>query len=220
MPTTFSTEHILYTIQGRSPGGEKWSIGLRTGAVSPPTEANLDLLAAMVANHFQNMISTGTDGIQARNPTTWFFDSVTGRHVTELGITDVLGSPQVFTTQGQAATQYQPDQIAVAVSLLTAKPGRSGRGRVYLPVLSIAGIVNSRLTTAQAQAFATDFAVFLDAIKSDTTVGVGPFPICIQSRKGPGVPPPVNRVQVGDVFDTQRRRRDKLVENYASADVV
>jgi hypothetical protein len=219
MPTSFQTEHILYTIAGKLPGGETWSIGLRTGAVAIPTTAQLDALASNVATLFQACISSGTDGIQARNPTTWTFESVTARHVTAAGLTDRLGNPQIATTAGGSATQYQPDQIAVVFTLLSATPGRSGKGRVYIPVLSIAGIVASRLTFAQISDFADTFALFLGGISIMTGGGIGPFPICVQSRLGPGVPSQVTAVSVGDVMDTQRRRRDKLVENRVSMPV-
>lgn len=221
MPTTFSTEHILDTISGNLPGGEVWSIGLRTAEATGVDSEYLSARADSVWNAFQAQAATAPYGFLRQNPPTVTLEQVVSRHVTELGVTDVLGSPYVTSNAGYGATQYQPDQIAIAVTLTTPKAGRSGKGRVYLPICGVAGLVNSRLSTLQAQGLADTMAAFIQAVgRLPPDRGFGPFRYCVQSRKGAGVPAPITGVAVGDVFDTQRRRRDKLREAYSTSMVV
>lgn len=111
-------------------------------------------------------------------------------------------------------------QDACVVSLRTSTPGARGRGRVYMPALgaalnaefALAGPLPASVAAGAAALFklvgdqvnaewaANSFAVTTElAVRSVTDH---------QCRK-------VERLQVGSALDTQRRRRDRLVESYA-----
>ena len=63
----------------------------------------------------------------------------------------------------------------------------------------------------------TAAGVFLSAVNDITNTGSDPGLISIMSSKGAGTTKGVTTVAVGNVVDTQRRRRNRLTENYGTA---
>lgn len=101
-----------------------------------------------------------------------------------------------------------PPQIATVVSIESGVPGRSNRGRSYLPPLANAVLqANSQLASSACTQLANSFAAMLTSMNAvtdpDCTVVIG------SSTKGATVP--VNAVRVDSILDTQRRRRNKIV---------
>lgn len=116
-----------------------------------------------------------------------------------------------------------PPQTAVVLSLRSDVPSGRGRGRLYLPAMG--GSISAstyRLTSPVLQTLANDSATFLRGIQDAIKSGVNPAPavgtiqLCVVSKTA-GSRVDINRIQVGDVVDTQRRRRDRLAEAYVSA---
>lgn len=214
MATPFSSAHILYTFSGGMPGGDIWNFGLRTAAVSTVSEEDLFAMAGQAGQDFISATTAAPNGLFRLNPTTLTFTSVVARHVTALGVTDVQGAAANFSQAGYAAGQLQPNQTALVATLLTPKAGRSGKGRIYLPMLALGGLLDDRMTGATQSDLAQQMSGFLSAMNQISTPTAGPFRIAVQSRKGAGIPAPVTGVSIGDVLDTQRRRRNKVKENY------
>jgi hypothetical protein len=110
-----------------------------------------------------------------------------------------------------------PLQNAAVVSLRTNTPGASGRGRLYWPVPGLAVASNTRIATADVTSILGSLKTYLvdirDSLSSNfPTIG---FNLAVRSKTTHSTPHVV-RIQMGDVIDTQRRRRDKLVEAYSS----
>lgn len=123
-------------------------------------------------------------------------------------------APDAPITGNGAATK--PFQIALVCSLLTARVGRSYRGRLYLPALGAqfaSGTV--RVDPQSAGAVASEMADFLDGVVA-AWPGASPIASAIVSQTR-DVITRVTSVRVGDVLDTQRRRRDALAEVYQSS---
>jgi hypothetical protein len=91
------------------------------------------------------------------------------------------------------------------VSLRTAQLNRAGRGRFYAPSLGVDQVAGGRMTTAAQTALADGFAQLLAGI---TDAGNR----IVIYHKATADFDTVVRLDVGDVIDTQRRRRNKLVE--------
>jgi hypothetical protein len=109
---------------------------------------------------------------------------------------------------GNPVSANLPTQCAVVVSLKTASSGPRFRGRMYMPPFTAASLTtDGRLLTATRDSLATAAAAWLTSIKA-TTPGWVPV---VYSRTG-GSTTAVTAVAVGDVIDTQRRRRADLVE--------
>lgn len=108
-------------------------------------------------------------------------------------------------------------QTSLVFSLLTGRAGRSYRGRIYWPALGAVIEADGRVQTSRIQNAANQMAEFL---KDAGRRGGG------QPDVDPGVYSstldvwtPIESVEVGNVLDTQRRRRDSLIEARVSAEI-
>lgn len=115
-----------------------------------------------------------------------------------------------------------PSTCAVVLSLRTDSPGASGRGRLYWPAMG-GQIGNTlRLSSPAPAAVATAAAEYLNGVQEAMEAAAVALPpwstlrLAVRS-KTKKTTPHVVRVQVGDVIDTQRRRRDALPENYSTS---
>lgn len=131
----------------------------------------------------------------------------------------LIGISIQASTSPQAGTlaNTMPPQSALVCSLRTNTAGGSGRGRLYWPLL--VGTLNSagRVTTPLNSTFAGDMKSYLLGIRSDLAAAfplIG-FDLAVRSKTTHSTPH-VTRIQVGNVVDTQRRRRDSLPESYAT----
>jgi hypothetical protein len=113
---------------------------------------------------------------------------------------------------GASTGEMLPFQCATAVSLRTTFATRSGRGRFFLPPLAVTAVAGGRLATA-AQTLILGQAV--DMMSTLSTTGAAPV---VYSRVQHIIQAVVS-IDVGDVIDTQRRRRNKLVEERLSSPI-
>lgn len=184
--------------------GETFSFGVHVDG--PPDGVN-DALAAWV-------VAVGL---------LWSHDSGAGNtlasHIsTTIGIDDVSAAEldpftgkqteKVMTSAAHAGTSTTgplPHSVALVVSLRTALATRKGRGRFYLPPLDLDSTNAGRVLGAAVTAAVNGAAIMLN------TLGDAGFIPVIYHRADQTFTS-VIRVDVGDVFDDQRRRRNKLVE--------
>lgn len=117
---------------------------------------------------------------------------------------------------GNASPPQLPPETAVCVSLLTGTPGRSHRGRFYLPAPVAANMLanDGRLATGNQDVFVSWAAAFIGGV-NDVVAGLN---VVVWSRKL-GQTFPVTYVQVGDQFDTQNRRQNSAPETYKGSAV-
>lgn len=105
-----------------------------------------------------------------------------------------------------------PPQCSLVVSLMTSVPGRRTRGRFYWPNLTSTISADLRRSGNPTTAtLATAFGLAIEdwgLAATDATL----VPVVV-SAAGGGRVTTVTSLSVGDVIDTQRRRRDALVEN-------
>lgn len=222
--TTFMAypNHNLLTIFGDLFDGddsvEEWSINLRlcgslTTAADP--EEN-DALAAVISSWF-----TGSP-----------MDTITHSGIRLVGFKhNAIGSngrfetpeePNTYTYTTPVAgyagnTPNLPPQVALVVSLMTPKVGKSYRGRVYLPCGG--GLVQNRFFVASSTpgTIAAAFADFIDGINTVTESANGTKVSIVSSK---GFYTPVTGVRVGNVYDVQRRRAKGLYQTYSTTEAV
>lgn len=106
---------------------------------------------------------------------------------------------------GVATDEQLPPQVAVVVSLRTQLANRAGRGRFYLPAMATNAIAAGRLDTAAQTVVRNSAQRLFNSLRTGT----------IQTviwTKGLLTPRVVTDFSVGDVMDTQRRRRNQLTE--------
>ena len=115
----------------------------------------------------------------------------------------------VLALTGVNAGEMLPFQCATVISLLTASATRHGRGRFYLPPLATGTVDGGLISAATITSLDTAWTAFFDSLNTD---GLNPV---VRNRTG-HISTPVTSARVGNVFDTQRRRRNKLVEVYTA----
>lgn len=206
--------YVRVSILGSAPGGEVWSINpvfdptFEFGSTVDQTalDAACDAIAAInPGTQMKNMMSTAL--------------SITGAKLEVRADTNdaLIGISQQVTPTPIAGTgsTTRPSSSALVISLRTAVPGASGRGRLYWPY--IGGTMTAQLRTdpTQTSAFLTEARTYLNAMRTALTTAfptIG-FDLAVRS-KTTSTTPHVNKLQVGNVPDTQRRRRDAMIEDY------
>ena len=112
---------------------------------------------------------------------------------------------------GSAEANALPADVAIVVSLRSPVANRTGRGRFYLPQPT------TNALTAVGRLDETAQSTIVDALTAAWTQAnaAGENPV-IYSRTQRATRE-INSFNVGDLFDTQRRRENALTENRVSA---
>jgi len=208
--------YVRVSILGSMFTTEVWSIN----PVFDPTlefpggvnQAALDSAALAIANRtvpaqMRNLLTTAASRTGARVEVR---DDVTDNLI-------AISTQASGTPSPGVGTPAMPAQTAVVLSIRTDTPGGSGRGRLYWPAIGGSISAAGRQSAANTLLFINDMKSYLLGIRSDLaaafpTIG---FDLAVRSKTTHTTPHAV-RVQGGDVFDTQRRRRDTLPESYQS----
>lgn len=208
--------YVRVSILGAQSGGEVWSIN----PVFDPTgelefgidQAKVDAAALAIANRTipSNLLSTLSSAMSRTGARVEIRSDTTDA----LLATSTQGS--TAASAGAASPKLTP-QSALVISIRTDTPGASGRGRLYWPAMGVTVSATGRLGTPGVAALLTDAKSYLNGIRSDLatafpTIG---FDLAVRS-KATHTTPHATRLQIGDVIDTQRRRRDVLVEAYTA----
>lgn len=208
------------SIQGTLGSSERWSINPCFATSFPGTpsvseiQAAADAIAAVdippnMASAKSSSAPVNRVRVEARSDT----------HQLELAAEAAFSG-----SQAGGSSPGAPSQTSVVISLRTDAPGASGRGRLYWPCLGWAPATPSlRIPTGNRDPFSVDAVSYLRALQDALKAGISPVPSAATFElavfsKTRGTHNLVNRIMVGDVYDTQRRRRDALQENYISKD--
>lgn len=201
--------HHRVVIDGTLAGGaERWSCGIAyTADAITPTSAELATWAEAILTSLAP--TTG----QPATLKGYVSSSGSIQRVRTYSYPDV-GAPadrqgvSVGAALVGAGSANMPPQCSMVVTLLTGIPGKSTRGRFYWP--HVGGTVsNGGKSSLVGQTTATAFSGLLS--NWGTLIdGVDIRPAVVSEKTG--LITPVSTVSVGDVIDTQRRRRDGLVE--------
>lgn len=115
-------------------------------------------------------------------------------------------TPSITTYKG-SSVDYMPFEVATAVTLLTSVRGPRGRGRCFLPPLGGNWVVAGGLWAVGAAALAGHFiGDWIDEVKANSEY----VPLVV-SRRALQLHE-VTSIEVGQVPDSQRRRRRSQVE--------
>jgi len=205
---------LRVSIIGNMPGGEVWS-------TNPCWEINGTGGAAVSAAQAL-AIATALGGVTipsalqaAMGPNT----TLTGYRVEARSLTGTLESQGEFirptVVTGSGATSH-PHGTAVVVSLRTPGVGPSSRGRMYWPATGqVLNASDYRITAALTGGLVTGFKTYLSAMETAIRASLPNANLTVWSRKTANFHD-VNSLQVGNVLDSQRRRRDALIEAYTT----
>lgn len=196
------------TVKGHLEGGEVFNFTQHYSGTTGQAATGAAELADAVT-----LLWSGTNSpagnITALYPASIGVDGVTFDELDSSGLNVQQGRASLALV-GTGTDEPLPPQCAVVVSLRSNTPTRSGRGRFYLPSPVTTTVIDQRLDSAAQGDILNGALAMLNHMK-----GLGLTPV-VYHRFDPTVTAVVT-IDVGDVFDTQRRRRNKLVETRVSA---
>lgn len=202
----YPAKTIKTVIGGTIGAQEIFAFGFQLDGSNVSGQVDLDgVNGACVAALTNNFLVSATLDLFAQAVT---FDSVRNYLYTG-GTTASLVSESTGINKHSAVAQVAlPNQCAVVVTLETGTPGRSHRGRAYLPPVNINALrQDGQLLSSACTQLANSFASMLKALHDDPAP-VG-RPVVASATKGSMTT--VNQVRVDSIVDTQRRRRNKLL---------
>jgi len=181
-------------------------------------DASAQDVADSVRDSFSDQwdVLVGSQTPQSIYPTTTVFTGVTAYELDEEtgSATDVAEAG--FTgVAGTSSNPALPPNVAMCVSLLTGAPGRSKRGRLYMPAPQRDIVATGGLIPAVTQ---TTLATFWRETLEGINGGTLGFECVVYSR-ALSASRRITQVRVGQVFDSQERRRRSLVDTGVSLDV-
>ena len=202
---------IRLSVYGTMPSGEEWSVNpcfSLPGAgvtVSPAQIQAVAVAAAAVSVPSTMMVmmvaACDVTGVRAEAR------SIGG--ALESQADAAKAAPQLGTGTGRL-----PFQAAWVLSLRTAAVGARGRGRLYWPATGVSLSAQTlRPVSADVATYLTGWQTYLTNLRNAVASVITGADLAVWSRAGNQLNE-VNVIQVGDVLDTQRRRRDALVETY------
>jgi hypothetical protein len=195
------------TVKGHLEGGEIFNFTMHFSAPIDQAATGAAELADAVTLMW-NGTNSPAGNITALYPAAIGVDSVVMDELNDSG-RNVSQGRTPLALVGTGTDEPLPPQCAMVVSLRSNTPTRSGRGRFYLPSPVVTTVIDQRLDSAAQTDVLNGALAMLNHM-----AGLDFTPV-IYHRFDPTVTEVVS-IDVGDVFDTQRRRRNKLVETRVS----
>lgn len=199
-------------------GQEEWSTGLFLGQKDADSDTPTQTAADQIAASFETLFSAGN--MQISNAYT--FDKVKLASFDANGHTVldevVYAAPVGGSVTGGSTTNFHPSQCALVVTLKSARPrGLAAKGRMYLPGTCAEVRPDGRIMPTVANNMSGLLKTFFDSLNGNVSL---PGRL-ILAAKGTGLLPAltaqndnVSTIALGDIIDTQRRRRNGLSEQY------
>jgi hypothetical protein len=142
------------------------------------------------------------------------FSSVSCYGYAATGTTAAVLADGAFTAIPGTATTGHPKETSIVVSLRTSLPGRSGRGRFYLPATGVAmsqlGLISGSTTVDD---LGDAFEDFCNALQADDYI------LCVPSFTK-SVTTAVSHYVIDNKPDTQRRRMDKISPDIVKTGII
>jgi hypothetical protein len=208
--TQMAVDAARVTLNGALPCGEGWQASFIIQDTVGDHNTLVDYVDA--ADGFMQGLIDPTIGLMGQyDPLTSFgpakvqmIDSTTGA-----GGARAVGSVSGVGTEGAAGGPLPPE-VSVVITLRGKTPLQLTHGRFYLPApLAVCGTSKGRIRSETQNKFANAIAQAATTMALAVTADMR---MAIYSPTHNAVTV-ARRAEVGDVFDTQRSRRDKLVES-------
>jgi len=203
-------------------GAEIWSTGFYAGSATADAPAPTDVMAEMIATEWQQFFTAGSVLIS------YLYKTATIK-VTPYKVDGDIDIPGIksfsYTTPiaGAHTGNGHPPQCAVVASLIAGNgKGLGGKGRMFIPGVGDGVDPTGHMTTSTCTSIASGLSSFFADVGASFD---NPGQAINASHRDLVIdqPTPINRaltsVRVGNVFDTQRRRRNALAETYSSDDI-
>jgi hypothetical protein len=230
MAADYQYKFARITLSGDCYGGaEQWATGLQMGEIDADVTTIQPLAAEKVADAFKVFFQNSTYHFS----NSFRFTQSKVALINTNGTTDT-GQISYHTLSpvsvGGSPDNPMPAQITLAATMSSQlQRGLASKGRMYLP--GFAHTVESgtgKVPSARTAEIATGFKAFLDALNASLFL---PAKVVLASKGHKtntldengqpvytdGIQTVVTGVRIGNVLDTQRRRRNQLTEQYSTA---
>lgn len=217
---------IKVTHGGRLQGTDEiWTIGYHyAGASNLETNNAFYAITEDDVEDIHTTFGTEWNNPDNRVPSKWELEwtkvaliAPDGKYVPDSEPVEFIGLP----LGGGFTGSYAP-QLSTVVTIISSKPRDPGRyNRFYLPTAAISTADWEMTETARSN-IANNFADYFISL-NDFMSGLGSqfnVTLVVASAKGAGQANDAINLRVGGVIDTQRRRRNKLTENYSVSSLV
>lgn len=191
-------------------GPEVWSVGFNFVTAVAPSAADAQAMAEQIRDDLAAQWATSYTDLRTLLSNRGDLRSVDVYGYGTSGPAVSSGQAVMTTPLVGSAVLTMPPQACAVFSLQTDLPGPSYRGRTYWPALGAS--ISADLKSSTAKQAGEDLVELVRDIETSLEV-LTPVQWAVYSPKL-GVLTPVSRVRAGDVIDTQRRRRDALVETF------
>lgn len=155
---------------------------------------------------------TGTNKLEDLFPTTTSITESATVSISEATDKQISRDFAVETLPGTITGNALPYQVAVVVSLQTVLATRSGRGRFYLPPPDVSMVTAGKLSTTALTNLQTGLNALFSSLNGNNLNPV------VRNRTT-HTSTTVTAGRVGNVFDTQRRRRASVAEVYTAVTI-
>ena len=209
----YPTPLAYITAGGTHAGGrEVWQVGIHTDPfVTTPA------IMASLATIWSAWMSAGLSRHSAAAQLEWVKVAQLAASGKYLSLSEPTVAEVVPPVPGSAPGNYTP-QATIVVSWTTGlKRGLAHGGRIFPPPTSLQATSDGKCNNSDILGIANQAATLIQAINS--ALG-GTAECVVASRVGAGGIRTINGVRVGNVIDTQRRRRNQLVEDYQIAPII
>lgn len=215
--------YVKVTLVGTMGTQEIWNTGACYNIVGIGSHSISFGMAQSIAQRLNSAITTTTMPAPLRTLMSEFVQIAQWR-VEGFDDNDVVTGVGVQATSPalngvNSATKTPQD--ALVFSLRTDHAGRNGRGRMYWPALGATLNGEYKLSSPSLATIALGAATLLDLIGNEINAELAAnsltetVELCVRSKTDKASYR-VGSIQVGNVLDTQRRRRNRLSEAYAS----
>lgn len=207
------------TISGTMFGGaEEWSTGFFYGQEGADSAPGTSAMALAVLTAWRTFCETANSHMSSAYLTT----QVKVAALKTDGKTDTGDVNYAYPStelKGTVSAIILPPQCSLVVTLMSDRPrGKASKGRMYLPgIAAMPAVTTGKLPSTTVGSIATNLQTFFNALEASADV---PDELILAAKQSGllGVSPAQNdfveSLKVGDVIDTQRRRRNGLAESY------
>jgi hypothetical protein len=219
LASTFPFKTCRVTIEGSCFGGsEVWTTGFYLGTegadASDPTQTNVDNIATAWSTFFTHANTKVNNGYKTHRIKAVTYGASGTPDLSTLKIHDY--TPDIAGASN--ATPFPAQTSLVGTLRSSIVHGKASHGRMYLPGIVAVVQADGRIQATDRDAIGLKFKEFITNVRG--YAGMPGFPILI--AKGQPIiiaaqSKYVYSVRVGNVYDTQRRRRNGLAETYYDA---
>jgi hypothetical protein len=193
-------------IKGTGPGSEIWQTGFWTSAVTPPgTQAQLQTDCNAIAA----FVTTWWTAIKVSIYSSYALTEVDMyQYVAPSTVASLQAQTVLTASPGTNATPGSPIDTCVVVSLRSAVPGRSNRGRMYLPYHSTAAVATGLFVNSNTDNYGTATKALMTSV-----AGYASYVPVVVSRTH-STWQPLAAIDTDNKPDVQRRRENRLLPSH------